>query len=225
MPSTVGSGRKEVTRLEGFSDAVFGFALTLLVVSLEVPDTLEALRQQVRGFVPFALMFAMVCWIWYQHNLFFRRYGMDDAWAVFLNCVLLFTVIFYVYPLKFLTTKLLSVFTGGDVEPLRQLGGAYVMLLYSGGVVLIFLTFALLHLHAWRHREALGLQPVETVALTFGARGHLLNAGVGVSSIALALALPENPQWAGWIYALMGPLHAWNGHRAGSAQAKRLTAR
>ena len=56
------------------------------------------------GFVPFALMFAMVCWIWYEHNLFFRRYGLQDPWTVFLNCVLLFVVLFYVYPLKFLTT-------------------------------------------------------------------------------------------------------------------------
>ena len=29
----------EVSRIEGFSDAVFGFALTLLVVSLEMPET------------------------------------------------------------------------------------------------------------------------------------------------------------------------------------------
>ena len=26
------------------------------------------------GFIPFALMFAMVCWIWYEHNVFFRRF-------------------------------------------------------------------------------------------------------------------------------------------------------
>jgi uncharacterized membrane protein len=33
----VSSRPHEVTRLEGFSDAVFGFALTLLVVRLETP--------------------------------------------------------------------------------------------------------------------------------------------------------------------------------------------
>lgn len=35
----------EVTRFEGFSDAVFGFALTLRVVSLEVPNSVEADRE------------------------------------------------------------------------------------------------------------------------------------------------------------------------------------
>src|SRR3546814_3030957 len=46
---------REVSRLEGFSDAVFGFALTLLVVSLETPRTTADLRQLLAGVVPFAV--------------------------------------------------------------------------------------------------------------------------------------------------------------------------
>ena len=38
-------GGREVSRIEGFSDAVFGFALTLLVVSLEVPDNFDGLKE------------------------------------------------------------------------------------------------------------------------------------------------------------------------------------
>src|SRR6185295_16751485 len=112
---------REVTRLEGFSDAVFGFALTLLVVSLETPKDFSQLTNLVRGLVPFAAMFAMVCWIWYEHNLFFRRYGLQDTWTVFLNSVLLFVVLFYVYPLRFLTMALLGpLLSVPDAPPIRD---------------------------------------------------------------------------------------------------------
>jgi len=67
---------RNVTRLEGFSDTVFGFALTLLVVSLETPRDIEGLRNMAGSFLPFGLTFAMVASIWHQHNRFFRRYGL-----------------------------------------------------------------------------------------------------------------------------------------------------
>ena len=100
-------GGREVSRIEGFSDAVFGFALTLLVVSLEVPDNFDGLKEIMRGFVPFAATFALVCWIWFEHYAFFRKFDAEDALTIFLNCVLLFLVLFFVYPLKFVFSRVI----------------------------------------------------------------------------------------------------------------------
>jgi uncharacterized membrane protein len=211
---------REVSRLEGFSDAVFGFALTLLVVSLETPKTFDDLKSQMAGFVPFALMFAMVCWIWYEHNLFFRRYGLQDALTVFLNAILLFVVLFYVYPLRFLTTALVQGQIMGDpnAPDITKSDGPLLMLLYSLGVFAIFTVFVLLHLHAWRQRRAMNLDAVEEVQLRYRMRSHMISAGLAVVSLILVFVVPSQSMWAGLIYCLMGPLHAWNGHAGGKAQ-------
>jgi len=211
----------EVTRIEGFSDVVFGFALTLLVVSLEVPDSFDKLFEQMQGFVGFALMFAMVCWIWYEHNKFFRRYGLQDPWTVFLNSVLLFVVLFYVYPLKFLTGALMKGFfgLGGSNTPsFADAGNAStVMLLYSTGIVTIFGMFILLYGHAWRRRNELGLSRFDEISLVFSRRSHIISASIGAASLLLALALPHLSFIAGLVYLLMGPLHTWNGYQTGKA--------
>ena len=208
-----------VSRLEGFSDAVFGFALTLLVVSLETPRTNEDLWKLVIGLVPFGLMFAMVCWIWYEHNVFFRRYGLQDQWTVFLNSVLLFVVLFYVYPLKFLTTSLAGQFAGDPTVNMRGVDSQLLMVLYSAGVLTIFSTFILLHRHAWRKRAALGLDAEELLTLRYSTRAHTISASLAVSSIVIAVLWPGLAALAGMLYVLMGPLHAWNGYQAGKAHA------
>src|SRR5215813_5661399 len=91
----------EITRVEGFSDAVFAFAITLLVVSLEVPRTFHELAQTLRGFVVFGVCFTLLIVVWHEHYVFFRRYGLQDSATIWLNAALLFVMLFYVYPLKF----------------------------------------------------------------------------------------------------------------------------
>ena len=75
----------EVTRIEALSDAVFAFAVTLLIVSLEVPETFSALLEKMQGFVSFAISFAMLFQVWYAQHIFFRRFGLQDAFTVWLN--------------------------------------------------------------------------------------------------------------------------------------------
>jgi len=79
---------REITRIEGFSDAVFGFAITLLIVSLEVPKTSAELFATMRGFGAFVITFLMLASMWYAQYTFFRRYGLDDRVTVVLNLVL-----------------------------------------------------------------------------------------------------------------------------------------
>src|SRR6266550_5445328 len=106
----------EISRIEGLSDAVFALAVTLLVVSLEVPKTFNELAATIRGFGAFAISFTLLFMIWFNHFKFFRRYGLQDNTTVCLNGVLLFVVLFYVYPLKFLFSYLVNVLTGGHGE-------------------------------------------------------------------------------------------------------------
>jgi uncharacterized membrane protein len=213
---------REVSRLEGFSDAVFGFALTLLVVQLETPMTQVDLINTAGSFVPFALTFAMVAWIWYLHNQFFRRYDLQDAYTAFVNSALLFVVLFYVFPLKSLTLALVGPLTSMDkslLPDIDEMGQALVMAMYSSGVVMVFGAFLLLHLHAWRKRVELGLDASELLALRFGARGHMISTGLGVVSLILVALMPRQTAFAGLVYGLMGPLHGWNGYSAGKAKA------
>jgi len=186
MRAKLPSAGREITRLEGFSDAVFGFALTLLVVSLEVPGTYAELIEAIRGFGAFACCFAVVSWIWYEHNLFFRRYGLQDGYTIFLNLVLLFVVLFYVYPLKFIATTLLSGIFGGAHPPSRMTfgDGAPLMVIYSVAVLVLFLVFALLYWHALRQREELELDGLAVFDATTGVGRHLLTALFGLCSIA-----------------------------------------
>ena len=221
------SGR-EVSRVEGFSDAVFGFALTLLVVSLEVPESFEDLKAIFFGFVPFGLMFALICWIWYEHYAFFRKFDAEDPLTIALNCVLLFLVLFFVYPLKFVFSNVIKGLMG---EPLvfRNMSitdNRMLLWVYSAGFVGMMLVLVLLYWNVYRKRKVLELTPEDAFDARAGARTHLVSVSVGLLSIVLALTVPVEWIWsAGAIYSLQGPLHYRNGVLIARARAKLFSSR
>lgn len=214
----------ELTRVEAFTDAVFGFAVTLLVVSLEVPKTFSELRHMMREFVPFAITFAVLVWIWHQHARFFHRFRLDDALTHALNGVLLFVVLFYIYPLKFLWSMLFNAFTGGSMEvklpdgamaPVITRGDSTALFaVYGLGFAAVFFSFALLYASAWWKREKLALDELAR----FDVRSAIVEyVGVGsVGLLSVAIAWLGGPRWgmiAGFSYMLIGFVKAFHGAR------------
>jgi uncharacterized membrane protein len=216
----------EISRVEGFSDAVFAFAITLLVVSLEVPRTFHELAATMRGFLAFGVCFTLLIVLWHEHYVFFRRYGLQDTMTIWLNASLLFVMLFYVYPLKFVFNLVFSGLTGspsvvaapgGGTEPVIEPSQVPTLfLVYGAGVIALYSLLALLYAHAYRKRRVLELTPVELFDTRASIVAHLLAAGVGLVSVAIALAVPTRlVGLAGYTYFLFGPVMAIHGATAG----------
>jgi uncharacterized membrane protein len=162
---------REVSRIEGFSDAVFGFAVTLLIVALEVPRTSGELLETMKGFGAFLITFAILYSIWYKQFVFFRRFGLEDRTTVVLNGALIVVVLFFVYPLKFIAGYFLNRLMGGGkfvtlangavVPAVTPADFPLLMAIYGFGFGAVFVVFALLYRHAYRKRDEIGLTPVE----------------------------------------------------------------
>jgi uncharacterized membrane protein len=202
----------ESTRIEAFTDAMFAFAATLLVVSLEVPRDFVELQHNLRGFVPFALSFTTLYFIWIAHTNVFRRYALGDTYTLIVNGVLLFTVLFYVYPLKFMATAIVAMFGGNSEIVLRgdQVGTLFII--YGIGWTMVFFMIALLYRHAYKDRTALHIDAIAA----YDAHTHSIHyfgfAAVGALSVLFALAgVGVRYGVPGFLYALVGPLSAING--------------
>ena len=217
---------EDISRLEGFSDAVFAFAVTLLVVSLEVPDTFDELLATMRGFLAFAICFYLLLLVWYDHYKYFRRYGLNDTPTLWLNSALLFIMLMYVYPLKFLFTLLMSELFGfADTETIEVSQVPLLMVIYGAGFVAVQMVFVIMYLRAYRLRADLQLDAPELSMTREELQGFLLNVAVGLLSIAVAvLGGTATVAWAGYAYILLFPLQTINGRVMGSRRRRNKAA-
>jgi uncharacterized membrane protein len=214
---------KDISRIETFSDAVFAFAVTLLVVSLEVPNTFDELLATMRGFFGFAISFWLLLAVWFEQYKFFRRYGLEDNVTMRLNTALLFVVLFYVYPLKFLFTALMDQLlgfstrvgstTGDVVETIEPGQWPLLMVIFGAGFVVVQLVFALLYWRAYALRSMLELDDHEASITRQEIQGFLLLIGVGLASVTIAVLGGQGTiNWAGWVYLLIWPLMTIHGY-------------
>lgn len=199
----------EVKRIETFSDGVFAFAVTLLIVSLEVPKSFEELIVTMRGFFAFGISFILLVLVWHEQHAFFRRYGLDDIKTIVLNCILLFIVLFYVYPLKFLFTLIFQEqIYGSEASPIQieQNQLPALMQIYGIGYVIIYFLFFLMYTHALSNKETLQLNHVEQFDTKTKMYSNLILICIGFLSVIIAFILPADKSGiAGMVYILIWP--------------------
>ncbi|MEX1145925.1 MAG: TMEM175 family protein [Acidimicrobiia bacterium] len=95
--------------MEAFSDGVIAIAITLLVLTLDVPkvkdgDLFDALVDDWTSFAAFILSFVVIGIMWVSHHSMFERITTVDRPLMFLNLLLLLGIAFLPFPTSLLAT-------------------------------------------------------------------------------------------------------------------------
>src|SRR3954468_22541842 len=95
---------------EGFSDAVFAIALTLLIVEIKVPgspdgphdysDLAKAMAEQWREHLALVLCYVVIGAYWLQHHYSGRIYAKSDHWFSAINLLFLLAIVVILYPIR-----------------------------------------------------------------------------------------------------------------------------
>jgi uncharacterized membrane protein len=210
---------EEPGRLENLSDGVFSLAITLLLISTNAPSNFDQIKKFVWELFPFSACIVLFLLIWYEHFVFFFRYGLRNMTVIVLNSTLLVIVLFYVYPLKFLL-KLLLLYPIAlmldERNLLEELSGmlklqdvGQLMIIYGMGATGIFLVLMLMYRYALKNAKVLNLTLMEEFDTRTSMHTNFLMATVPLLSVSLAIAFRDHKfvgMISGFTYFLYTPL-------------------
>jgi uncharacterized membrane protein len=173
---------KETGRLEAFSDGIFAIAITLLGLTLQVPDLgedvsaaalAEALGQQWPSYIAFAISFFTILIVWLNHHAVFGLVRMADFLFLLANGFLLMLVT--VVPI---TTEVATRYLG---TPAASAATA----VYAGTLFMVTVFHNLLWLSATYNRRLLKPSTPESYVRIL-TRNYLLGLPLYVTAIVLA---------------------------------------
>jgi uncharacterized membrane protein len=169
--------------VDGFSDAVFAFAATLLVADLKVPVGLQApgaaglwyaLWANWPSYLAFLLSFFTVVIFWGNHHQAFKHIRYTDANLIVLNGLLLMVIAFVPHPTAVLADYLL--------DPGRATAAA---VLYASTLCAAALGVNLIWWYVVRHPDLLE-ERAEAHAIDFHRRHYQLSLILRAISVVLA---------------------------------------
>lgn len=146
----------DATRLESFSDGVFAFAITLLVLGIPIPELKtsddlalrRALLHSLAQLVPYVTSFMTIGIIWLNHHQLFHSVETVSHSTLTLNLLLLLVVAFVPYPTAVL----------GRFGPMPS-----SCCLYGATFTIVDIIYSLLARHIRRSRLDLNIQSLEDV--------------------------------------------------------------
>lgn len=199
------------SRLDNLTDAVFGIAVTLLIFNLSSPNSLDDLIIFTKTLPAFLMSIGFLIIIWQDHVRFSEIFSVRGPWFVFLNSLFIALIIFYVYPLRFLTLFLTQLIFSTNLPVDISPGQIPDLMIYYG-----FVAFALYFILFWfyalaiKKRAALNLNAYELLHARYQRLRMVIMCLVPVLSILLVWFLKDySVVWAsflgGMMYALYTP--------------------
>jgi uncharacterized membrane protein len=181
--------RSRVTknRIEAFSDGVFAIAITLLVLTIAQPSDYHNLGNELAKRWPslaaYLVSFAVIGIMWLNHHTIFGHIETIDRNLVYLNMLLLATVVFLPYP------------TGVFGEALRRgLGTREAAVFYSATMAINAFAWAGLWLYASTRRRLLDpafpeeQRSIATLLFTGGTVLYVATIAIAFASAYACLA-------------------------------------
>jgi uncharacterized membrane protein len=225
-------GHVEAHRLDGFIDAAFAFAVSVMVIAgTEVPHSVSDLLLALDRIPGFACSFATLMIFWHRHVRWRDRFRLHDAATIRLSLMLVFFALIFVYPLDFLFQAMFSSLYEGYAhtalsnEPViasvHELKALFICYAVAYGCMAGCL--ALLYRHSLRQSPVLtATQRIEARETYYVQCGSI---AVAALSLLVALLIPNNPNpllnsLPGMIYALLTVVYSVAGRWSRRALAE-----
>jgi len=168
---------RQTSRIEAFSDGIFGVAITLLAIEIGIKEyegannsnLWQKILERWPEYFSYFNSFATVLLIWMGHNKIFKQLKAANHWILLANGLLLLIVVLFPYP-----TKTVGTFIG---TPAENTAVAF----YTGFTGTITISMLILNTVIWYHKKLLVNQEKGIAFLTDMMRGQV----VGILSYGL----------------------------------------
>jgi TMEM175 potassium channel family protein len=202
--------RWDTGRTESFSDGVFAFAITLLVLDLAVPESQfshlwRSIADQWPSYLGYVTSFLTVGGIWLVHTGIFRRVQYANRRVMQVNLLLLMAVAFLPFPTSLVAQAI------HDASAERA-----AVIFYGGSLLVISLLYSGLWAVVASDRSLLkpGVSETEVDAI---ARATTPNLGFYLAVILLAIFAPRVAAFGYLVIAIVALLRARGGGAASTS--------